>query len=219
MFCSLLISKAIVSIILLTNLTNGHVVQRQGPAASTVTFTPCATTEDPLLPEDAGAGLQCANLSVPLIHDQPSGAQVQLGLMKLPAKGQRIGNLFINPGGPGAQATLQLIRFVEGSLPVGQALFNSFDIIAMDPRGVGRSTPAKCDTALSNSLNLAALDVTTADGFQALLSYNKAFGDSCKAQMGALFDNMDTVAVAKDMELVRVGEFSRPSRRPTPRPS
>lgn len=159
-------------------------------------------------------------MSVPILHDQPGGEQVQLSIVKMPAKGQRIGNLFINPGGPGAPASTQILNFATGGLPIGQAMANSFDIIAMDPRGVGMSTPSRCDTTIGNEPS--EFEVTTDAGLQQQIDYNQKLGASCRALMGTLFDNMDTIAVAKDMELVRVGELNAtnsPFSRSTDRPS
>lgn len=190
--------------LLLITSTDGHVVRRPTPPASgNVTFVPCPAI-DPFQPQDAALGLQCANFSVPIVHDQPGGEQVQLGLVKMPAKSQRIGNLFINPGGPGAPASTQILNFATGGLPIGQAMANSFDIIAMDPRGVGMSAPSRCDEKIGNEPS--EFEVTTEAGLQQQIDYNQKLGASCKALMGTLFDNMDTIAVAKDMELVRAGE-------------
>lgn len=144
-------------------------------------------------------------MSVPIIHDQPGGEQVQLSLVKMPAKGQRVGNLFINPGGPGAPASTQILNFATGGLPIGQAIVNSFDTIAMCPHGVGMSTPSRCNTTIGNKRS--EFGVTTQAGQQQQIDYNQKLGASCKALMGMLFDNMDTIAVAKDMELVRAGEW------------
>ncbi|KAJ4423931.1 hypothetical protein N0V82_001359 [Gnomoniopsis sp. IMI 355080] len=200
----------VVLISFLVSSIQGNVIQvrQNAPPAGNVTFAPCDLNTDPFSPQDAAIGFLCANVSVPVIHDQPSGEQTQLSLVKLPAKGQRIGNLFINPGGPGAPASTMIQRFGEGALPVGQALFDNFDIIAMDPRGVGRSTPSRCDASIGNEPS--EFDVTTETGVQQQIDYNQRFGASCKALMGSLFDNMDTIAVAKDMELVRAGIGGEP---------
>lgn len=201
----------IILVSLLTTLINGRTIQRRqaAVAAGNITFSPCAVNTDPFVSEDATLGFQCANLSVPIVHDKPTGEQTQLSLVKLPAKGQRIGNLFINPGGPGAPASTQLVQFAEGALPVGQSLFSNFDIIAMDPRGVGRSTPSRCDATIANEPS--EFEVTTEAGIQQQIDYNQRLGASCRELMGALFDNMDTIAVAKDLELVRVGQLHAPS--------
>ncbi|KAG8156317.1 hypothetical protein KVR01_013769 [Diaporthe batatas] len=202
-------SQCFVALCLLIPSIYGRVVQRQAPpAAGNVTFVPCPTTVDPFSPQDTALGLQCANLSVPIVHDQPGGEQVQLSIVKMPAKGQRIGNLFINPGGPGSPASTQILSFATGRLPMGKAMANSFDIIAMDPRGVGMSTPSRCDTAIGDEPS--EFEVTTDAGLQQQIEYNQRLGASCKTLMGTLFDNMDTIAVAKDMELVRVAIGDEP---------
>lgn len=205
MYYSTSAAKFLASLLLIVPSIHGHVVRRQTPPATgNVTFVPCPTV-DPFLPQDAALGLQCANLSVPIVHDQPGGEQVQLSIVKMPAKGQRIGNLFINPGGPGAPASTQILNFATGGLPIGKAMADSFDIIAMDPRGVGMSTPSRCDTTIGNEPS--EFEVTTEAGLQQQVDYNQKLGASCRALMGTLFDNMDTIAVAKDMELVRVGKL------------
>src|SRR5687768_14699140 len=50
-----------------------------------------------------GDGFECATFRVPLDYDRPNGAKISLALIRLPATvpGQRIGSLFMNPGGPG----------------------------------------------------------------------------------------------------------------------
>lgn len=204
-------SKIILALLLTTSIEGRTIQARQSAIpAGNITFAPCATNEDPFTQKDAAIGFQCANFSVPVIHDQPTGEQTQLSLVKLPAKGKRIGNLFINPGGPGAPASTMIQSFGAGDLPVGQSLFDSFDIIAMDPRGVGRSAPSRCDSKIGSEPS--EFEVTTEAGIQQQIDYNQRLGTSCKALMGNLFDNMDTIAVAKDMELVRLGMYTHRSR-------
>lgn len=200
------ISQALVSIALVAGFTTAHVLPRQAAPNGTLAWAPCDATVAPLTVKDAQLGLQCANMSVPIVHDKPDGEKTQLSLMRLPARGKRIGNLFINPGGPGAPASTQLVSFSEGGLPVGAAIFQSFDIVAMDPRGVGRSSPTICNTTLANQPS--EFDVLNVDQLKQNIAFNKAMGEACKANMGSLFDNMDTIAVAKDLELVRVGKCS-----------
>nr|MDT0525835.1 alpha/beta hydrolase [Streptomyces sp. DSM 41633] len=49
---------------------------------------------------------QCGTVAVPIDWNSadPQGAQAQLAVIRIPATGERIGALFINPGGPGASA-------------------------------------------------------------------------------------------------------------------
>ena len=52
-----------------------------------------------------------------------------------------MGTLFFNPGGPGDGG----VEYVEQAARVfSPALLARFDLVAMDPRGVGASTPIRC---------------------------------------------------------------------------
>ncbi|KAK1715388.1 Alpha/Beta hydrolase protein [Colletotrichum lupini] len=176
----------------------------QGP----IVWAACPGDIRPFKGNNATSALQCTNFSVPLNYNDLGGPQVQLGIVKLPAQGKRIGNLFVNPGGPGGAASSMVARMASKGIYISDAVRQSFDIIGMDPRGVGLSTPQKCDTNLANQPS--EFDATTPEGFQKLFNYNKAVGESCRAMTGPLFDNMDTTFVAKDMEAVRVATGGEP---------
>src|SRR5207248_5899962 len=74
---------------------------------------------------------QCATISVPLDWSHPTGGPtVRLSLIRLPASGaksQRIGSLFVNPGGPGASA-VDFARQINGVLPA--PILRRFDVVA-----------------------------------------------------------------------------------------
>ncbi|KAK1978530.1 Alpha/Beta hydrolase protein [Colletotrichum cereale] len=187
-----------------------NVPQPIGPAHRDlpITWAACPGDVQPFKGSNSSSALQCANFSVPLSHSDPSGPQVQLGIVKLPAQGERIGNLFVNPGGPGGTASSMVLRIASKGIYMSDAVRQNFDIIGMDPRGVGLSTPQKCDR---NLVDLPQnFDATTPEGFQQLFDYNKAVGESCRAMTGPVFDNMDTISVAKDMEAVRVAMGDEP---------
>ncbi|KDN70776.1 hypothetical protein CSUB01_09793 [Colletotrichum sublineola] len=168
-----------------------------------IKWAACPGDIQPFKGNNYTSALQCTNFSVPLSHNDPKGPQVQLGIVKLPAQGERrIGNLFVNPGGPGGAASSMVLRMASKKIYISDAVRQKFDIIGMDPRGVGLSTPQKCDAKLIDPPR--EFDATTPEGFQKLFDYNKAIGESCRAMTGPLFDNMDTISVAKDMEAVRV---------------
>ena len=50
---------------------------------------------------------ECARIEVPLDYDDPSGAKIELELLKNEADepSRRVGSLVVNPGGPGAPGT------------------------------------------------------------------------------------------------------------------
>jgi len=90
-------------------------------------------------------GFDCASFARPLDRDTPNGEQVHLAIVKFPATGpasQRIGTLFLNPGGPG-QSGVGLSKIVY-LLPA--SVRASFDFVTYDPRGIGASTPALAGT-------------------------------------------------------------------------
>ena len=96
-------------------------------------------------PDDPTAdlsGFQCGSVVVPLDYANPAGKDVTLALVKWPAANQanKVGSLLTNPGGPGASG----VDFVEeAKKQFDGTLHANFDVIGMDPRGLGHSEPIK----------------------------------------------------------------------------
>jgi pimeloyl-ACP methyl ester carboxylesterase len=82
---------------------------------------------------------QCTTVPVPLDDANPTGPQANLAVVKIPARGSRIGVLLMNPGGPGASAVDSVVNLAD-SLSDGP-ITEHFDLVGFDPRGVGHSTP------------------------------------------------------------------------------
>src|SRR5690242_10597182 len=57
------------------------------------------TTCDP-----PGSGMECARVAVPLDWDKPNGKKIELSVIRHLASrpAERMGSMFVNPGGPGA---------------------------------------------------------------------------------------------------------------------
>ena len=89
--------------------------------------------------------IECATLEVPVDHADPAGPTLDLALGRRRAKGDRIGTLLVNPGGPGA-AGIPLVQDAESYF--SNALLDRFDIVAWDPRGSGDSTAIDCGNKL-----------------------------------------------------------------------
>jgi pimeloyl-ACP methyl ester carboxylesterase len=113
-------------------------------STATLDWTPCS---DPAFDEwkkiDGASldGFECSPFERPLDRERPKGDKVTLAVIKAPATGtpeQRVGTLFLNPGGPG-QSGLGLSEIVY-LLP--ESVRTSFDFVTYDPRGIGASTPA-----------------------------------------------------------------------------
>ncbi|GLY15451.1 peptidase [Kineosporia sp. NBRC 101677] len=152
--------------------------------------------------------LQCATAKVPLDYDQPKGAKTEIALLRSRATEpkKRIGSLFVNPGGPSGSATDVAANAAEFFDP---ALQERFDIIGVDPRGVGASARVKCFTsnkAQSNGLEgLKAANYypETKKEQQAMIASAEQLGQKCSTTGKKLAGSMSTVQVARDMELMR----------------
>lgn len=147
--------------------------------------------------------LECAPLQVPMDYADPSGPKVTLVVLRLKATNpaKRIGSLVFNPGGPG-EGTFPLLQAqVLANQPFTANLREYFDIVGFEPRGVGLSTPVKCDPKIWN--DYPSLFPKTQEEYDALVAHNKAFAQSCLERTGPALAHVDTVSVARDLEAVR----------------
>lgn len=189
------IATMIVSLSVLFVLTATSAGSQDKPA-SPLAWHPCSA--------DAPPALECAELQVPLDHSQPQGTQVTVGMNRLRATGPtpRIGSLIFNPGGPGGSGSAFVALEAAGTRVFSPAIRERFDLIGMDPRGVGTSTPVQCDPAIWND-PVSRFPRDQAE-YDALVAHNRALGESCLRLTGPLLGHVDTVSVARDMEAVRV---------------
>ncbi|GAA2301748.1 alpha/beta hydrolase [Nonomuraea roseoviolacea subsp. roseoviolacea] len=150
---------------------------------------------------DCGDGFQCAKLAVPLDHDVPDGERIRISVIRLPATGDRIGSLLLNPGGPGGSG-VAYARAAQSVVSPGVRA--RFDIVGFDPRGVGESAPVDCldDRRLDAFL---ALDATPDDAAEraALERGSREFAQGCAAHAGKLLRHVGTVDAARDMDALR----------------
>lgn len=160
-------------------------------------------------PAETPPGVDCGEIKVPLNYKNGSTIEpadnrtVTLGLVRLNSIGNSTrGPLFVNPGGPGAPASL----FVAGGafLPeVGfsQDVMRTYDIIGLDPRGVGSSQPVKCDPKIFN--RRVPTFVNSTKTYETLKNQSRDLGESCAKLTGDLINYLDTIHVAKDHEVLR----------------
>ena len=88
-----------------------------------------------------------------------------------------------------------------GAGPSSAATRANFDLIGMDPRGVGLSSPVRCDPALLNRV-VPVFPRNEAE-FRQVVARNQALGRSCRELTGPLLDHVDTVSAARDLEALR----------------
>jgi pimeloyl-ACP methyl ester carboxylesterase len=155
-------------------------------------------TPEPIEWDDCGLG-ECAHPMVPLDYDDPEGAMIELSVTRAPATGDRIGALFVNPGGPGASAT-DFASILATLLP--SEINERYDIVGIDPRGVGGSTPIDCGV---DATELYSVDPTieTPEDRAELLEVSERYVDDCTIRFGDVLPFVGTRDVARDMDAVR----------------
>lgn len=154
--------------------------------------------------KSCGSGMQCTTAKAPLDWDDPGKGQIELALIRQPAKGTKQGSLLTNPGGPGASG----FDFVKDSVDfvADKTLQEHFDIVGFDPRGVGRSTAVKCYDAKQMDDYLYGITPGqrgSDEWIAANAKVAKDFGDACKKNTGAPLPRVDTVSAARDLDLLR----------------
>ncbi|UQA37279.1 alpha/beta hydrolase [Streptomyces sp. HNA39] len=163
------------------------------PPAPGLTWTDCPTENHPTL--------QCAKVTTPLDHANPSGRKITLALSRVPHTAKTFqGPLLVNPGGPGGSG-LSMAGFVASALP--KKVASQYDVIGFDPRGVGKSGP-RLDCLPGHA------DPVRPDSVPASLRDERinrdraaAFARACGEKHGDVLPYMDTVSAAKDLDVIR----------------
>ena len=152
---------------------------------SAVEFEPCVLTA---LGDRAESAAECGTLEVPLDPDRPGGERIELRVARIAAlSGTPEPDPFtLIAGGPGQAATI----FYAQMAPAFARIRRTRDIVLVDQRGTGSSTPLRCenierDEAFLDSATFIRLGRDCVDG----LTHDPAF--------------FTTSAAVRDLELVR----------------
>jgi pimeloyl-ACP methyl ester carboxylesterase len=144
------------------------------------------------------AGVRCADVTVPLDYARPDGRTIVVAISRLRAAdpAHRIGTLIINTGGPGGPG-------LSDVLPTRDALKDvapRYDLIGMDPRFVGRSTPLDCSWPTGTSNRSAGPDRA---GFQETVAFEADLAARCARRQGGLLPYASTRNTARDIDTIR----------------
>lgn len=168
---------------------------------------PTPTAEDPLArfhgqrvrwgdcPEKpVPAGMRCGTVEVPLDYAAPGKGTVELALARIPATDpeKRLGSLLLNFGGPGAPGIAGLATDARSFAELGER----YDLVAFDPRGVGRSEPVSCGDTQQTG------EVVVTDAAE-LLAALRTVAKRCELASGPVLPYIGTVHVARDMDVMR----------------
>ena len=146
--------------------------------------------------------LECATVRAPLDYRKPKGERLTVTISRIPAASAaaRRGVLLTNPGGPGERG---LDHPGKLTLVMPAEVLDRYDLVGMDPRGVGESSPISCgiDPATTSDL---ALPYPAPDGSIARnIAYARATAAGCAEHSGATLAHITTANTARDMDLIR----------------
>ncbi|GGV01611.1 alpha/beta hydrolase [Streptomyces spectabilis] len=156
--------------------------------------------------EDAPPGdeWRCATLKVPLDYAKPDGGTIGIALIRAAStakkRGDRIGSLVFNFGGPGGSGVSMLPAFA-GSYG---DLRERYDLVSFDPRGVAGSEGLRCrsDKQTRAAENRDPTPDTAAEE-KAYLADAAAFGAGCARDAKKLLPHVSTADAARDMDVLR----------------
>ena len=152
----------------------------------------------------ANPAYDCAFLEVPLDYGDPDRASARIALLRQKAldPAQRIGSLFVDPGGPGGSG-VSFLPALAGLIGDGEVA-RRFDLIGFDPRGVGVSEPViDCSTTEEVDAERADLDLDTSpEGVAQTEAEFQEFADRCAERVGVeVLENVGTRDVARDLQI------------------
>ena len=88
---------------------------------------------------------ECGTFDVPASYSSEFGRDLPdltIAVLKSPALDQanKLGTLYFNPGGPG-ESGIEVIQYID----IPEEIRQKYDVVGFDPRGVGKSSPIKCN--------------------------------------------------------------------------
>ncbi|MGK8521250.1 alpha/beta hydrolase [Nocardia asteroides] len=146
------------------------------------------------------AGGECADVLVPLDYGQPADRTITVAISRVRAgdPARRRGILLSNPGGPGGPG-LDSVDLLGDVL--SRDVLASYDLIGMDPRGVGDSSRSpRCGWPVGEMVRSAGLEPW---GFVHDTVQSAGMAASCVIRDPGLVRQFTTRNTARDMDIVR----------------
>ena len=151
-----------------------------------------------------GEQLECATVRVPLDWDDPDGPMIGLSVIRHLASRpeQRIGSMFVNPGGPGESGVGLIRGDPEGLDAWGDG---RFDVVSWDPRGTHASAPVRCfrsDQAEQAFWEGTSIP-TTEPASERYRRKTEILARRCGEVSGRLLPHISTADTARDLDHLR----------------
>lgn len=170
-----------------------------GPSPSPLSWGPCAPVPGGTVP----AGQQCATLRVPLDYRAPGGRTVEVAVTRLRTDRPeaRRGTLLVLAGGPGGSGVQRLAQKGEA---LRTATEGAYDLISLDPRGVGGSTRANCGIPEADRHLVTLRSWPAADGsITENTERSRRVAASCARNGGPVLESFTTRNEARDVDRLR----------------
>lgn len=154
--------------------------------------------------ESVSAQLECATVTVPLDYDEQDGEQIDITISRLPSQNpdERRGILLLNPGGPGGTGLDQPAFLASQGMP--QSVLDTYDLIGMDTRGVGHSSPISCgftdDVDYYGAVPPYAVDEAA---FDEQVATSKLVAERCASNDDGRLRHVTTANMARDLDRIR----------------
>ncbi|KIF75677.1 hypothetical protein QR77_20815 [Streptomyces sp. 150FB] len=183
----------------LTGATATAATSASAPASTAsraLTWRPCAVSGGP-------AGQECADLSVPLDYAAPAGRQVTVAVTRVRSDRPeaRRGTLLVVPGGPGGSGVQEVGQSGNALL---KEMAGAYDIVSLDPRGVGGSTKASCELPASQRYLVNLRSWPAPDGsIKEDVATSRAVAEACGRHGGPVLDSFTTDNEARDIDRFR----------------
>ncbi|MEV4636963.1 alpha/beta hydrolase [Actinoplanes sp. NPDC049548] len=170
-----------------------------GKPAGSIAWHRCAlNAQDEEGHEWDAAGIECGDVTVPVDYAKPRGRTITVAIARSRATdpAHRIGALVINLGGPASP--------VLGVVPLARQTMGEtgshFDLIGMDPRFAGRSTPLDCEWPSSWLPRSAGADRAS---FDHMVSLTRDLARRCGRKHGDDIPYASTANTARDIDAIR----------------
>ena len=143
----------------------------------------------------------CATIVAPLDYADPDLGTIDLAITRVKATGDKVGSLFVNPGGPGGSA----VNYAKAAdAIVSPKIREYFDVVGLDPRGVGYSDPVDCLTdAQQDELGAADGTPDSAEEEQQVVDLSALPGAGCAKKSDPRYGHVGTADSARDLDLAR----------------
>ncbi|MFF3228732.1 alpha/beta fold hydrolase [Nocardia suismassiliense] len=149
------------------------------------------------VPKLDDAGAQCADVTVPVNYADPQGPTLTVAISRIAGTDPQRGVMLSNSGGPGGEGLDFMVDVGKAMTPEVRA---RYDLIGMDPRGVGRSSAVHCGWPIGFGLHSAGLD---AAGFAESVAIHGDLAARCATAEGARLQYITTRNTARDMDVIR----------------